>query len=335
MSEDDPTTYGGLSPVAALSLVGNDTRAGVLWALSEARGSEGDPPVLSFSDLRDRVAPEMPSSQFNYHLQELVGQYVERREGVGGDRDGSGRDGGDAATLHADRGAGYALRSEGTFLTRLVRAGTFTGEGTREGIPVGVDCYFCDEPLAVTYEHWIAEVQCDGCEHVYDHNFTPPGVLADDPDAVLAQVAAFNRAHRLAFARGVCPLCGSEPSASFVDPATLPYPRPDHREVLVHRGCGHCGHLDYLTVGETLLRDPAVVAFCFAHGEDVTTTRLWELEFAMTDDVVDVRDRDPWRVAFALERGDDRLGIVLDDDVAVVDRTWNGAEHRPPSSDPF
>jgi len=296
----DPTTYGGLSPVAALSLVGNETRAGVLWALSEARGSEGDPPVLSFSELHDRVAPELPSSQFNYHLQELVGQYVERRERSDADDDRGDRD---ASTLHANRGEGYALRSEGTFLTRLV------------------DCYFCDDPLALTYEHWIGEVQCDGCEHVYDHNFTPPGVLADDPDAVLDQVAEYNRAHRLAFARGVCPLCGSEPSASFVDPATLPYPRPDHREALVHRGCGHCGHLDYLTVGETLLRDPALVAFCFEHGEDVTTTRLWDLEFAMTDHAVDVRDRDPWRVALVLERDADRLELVLDDDVAVVERT--------------
>jgi hypothetical protein len=75
---DAATTYGGLSPVAALSLVGDETGAGILWALSEARGSECDPAVLSFSELRERVAPDAPSSQCNYHPQELAGQYVER-----------------------------------------------------------------------------------------------------------------------------------------------------------------------------------------------------------------------------------------------------------------
>ena len=321
------TTYGGLSPVAALSLVGNETRAGILWALSEARGSEGDPAVLSFSELRERVAPDAPSSQFNYHLQELVGQYVERRapddsaDGASVDDADDGASVDASSTLHADKGAGYALRTEGTFLTRLVRAGSFTGSGERGPVPIGVDCYHCGAALALEYANWIAGVQCEDCRHVYDHNLTPPGVLADDPEVLLARVAEFNRAHRLAFARGACPLCGHDATASFVDPATLPYPRPDHREVLVHRGCEHCGHLDYLTVGELLLRDPALVAFCWRHGEAVTTARVWDLPFAMTDRAVTVLARDPWRVAFELVRGDDRLRVVLDDALDVVDRT--------------
>jgi len=317
---DAATTYGGLSPVAALSLVGNETRAGILWALSEARGSEGDPAVLSFSELRERVAPDASSSQFNYHLQELVGGYVERRTA---DADGDGNTDATAdasSTLHADRGAGYALRTEGTFLTRLVRAGTFTGSGERGPVPLDVDCYHCGTGLALEYANWIAEVQCDDCGHVYDHTLTPPGVLADDPGVLRARVAAFNRAHRLAFARGTCPLCGHDATASFVDPARLPYPRPDHRETLVHRGCEHCGHLDYLTVGELLLRDPGLVAFCWRHGEDVTTARIWDLRFAMTDHAVSVLDRDPWRVAFELVRDDDRLRVVLDDALDVVER---------------
>jgi hypothetical protein len=274
--------------------------------------------VLSFSELRERVAPDPPSSQFNYHLQELVGQYVERREADAADAD---RPLDTSSTLHADRGGGYALRTEGTFLTRLVRAGTFTGRGERGPVPLDVDCYHCGAALALEYANWIAEVQCDDCRHVYDHNLTPPGVLADDPEVLCSRVADFNRAHRLAFARGSCPLCGHDATASFVDPESLPYPRPDHRETLVHRGCRHCGHLDYLTVGELLLRDPALVAFCFRHGEDVTTTRPWDLRFAMTDHAVSVLDRDPWRVAFELARDDDRLRIVLDDDVDVVERT--------------
>lgn len=88
----------------------------------------------------------------------------------------------------------------------------------------------------------------------------------------------------------------------------------------MHRGCDRGGHLDYLTVGECLLREPALVAFCLRHGEDVTDRRLWDLRFAMTDDAVTVTSRDPWRVAFELTRDDDRLRMVLDDGVDVVER---------------
>jgi len=78
--DDDPTTYGTLSPEETLSLIGNEVRAEILWALSDARGGVGSPPVLSFSELRSRVDADVDSSQFNYHLQQLVGHFVERRQ---------------------------------------------------------------------------------------------------------------------------------------------------------------------------------------------------------------------------------------------------------------
>jgi hypothetical protein len=334
-------TYGGLTPVEALRLVGDEVRAEILFALSDAREGAGGPPVLSFSELRERVDVDVDSSQFNYHLQQLVGRFVERREPEGDvDRE---------VTAFANREDGYALRPEGTMLTRILRSGTYTGSGELAPFPAGFDCYFCGSEVEAVYRNWLFSVRCPDCAHLYDHNFTPPGVLADDRETTLARVAAYNRHVRLGFARGVCPYCANDVGATVYAAEELGYPRADHREALVNRRCGHCGNMDYLTVGEVACREPALVAFAHEYGVDVTRTPLWDLPFAMTDEQVTVRDDDPWRLALELAPGDlvrdgagaaddaatpdappatdgadpgaDRLTLVFDGDLALVEAT--------------
>lgn len=313
---EQATTYGSLSPEEALQLVGSDVRADILWALSEARGDEG-PPALSFSELRDRVDADVDSSQFNYHLQELVGHFVERR-------DESGRaDAQPVAEMAGDHGEGYALRPEGTTLTRTIRAMTFTGDATIDPFEVGLDCYFCGTAVEAAYGNGVCKVQCPGCEYLYDYNLTPPGVVADDENVVLSRVARYNRHVRLAFADGVCPYCASDVATTYKDPVGTGYPCGEKRKALVHRSCAHCGNMDNLTVGEAVLADSAVVSFCAEHGVDVLGTPIWELEFAATDRTVSVRSRDPWLVDVAIPLGGETLEVVVDEDVRVVDREWS------------
>ncbi|HZD44086.1 MAG TPA: hypothetical protein VE134_08540, partial [Methanomicrobiales archaeon] len=80
MDDSGFRTYGKLPPDAALSLLGNDVRAAILLTFSQARDGRGPPSILSFSELQDRVDVEVESSRFNYHLQRLVGTYIERVE---------------------------------------------------------------------------------------------------------------------------------------------------------------------------------------------------------------------------------------------------------------
>jgi hypothetical protein len=63
-----------IAPEEAFSLLGNDTRIGIVRALWEA-----DEP-LSFSELHDRVGLR-DSGQFNYHLNKLVGLFVRQKNG--------------------------------------------------------------------------------------------------------------------------------------------------------------------------------------------------------------------------------------------------------------
>lgn len=310
--DSEPTTYGAVTPDEAFNLIGNDVRAEILRALSDERGGDGTPPTLSFSELRSRVDSEVDSSRFNYHLQQLVGRFVERRE------DGHSQlvD----SVVDPDEG-GYALRPEGTMLTRTIRAETATGEATLPRTALDLDCYFCDGTVEATYENALFKIQCADCEYLYEYDLTPPGVLDGDAETAISNASEYNRAVRLAFARGVCPLCGNGVGTTFVAPSETGYPRPDRREACINRSCDHCGRIDILRVGEALLADPGLLSFCHGHGLDATTMPIWRLEFAITDRNVTVRSTDPWEVAFRLTLDGDTLELVVDDELNVIERS--------------
>lgn len=315
MSDDaPPTTYGSLTPEEAFALVGNEVRAEILWELSNTRAGEGDIPALSFSELRSRIDTDIDSSQFNYHLQQLIGRFVERSD--------------EGAAQLVDRivdrmDEGYVLRPEGTRLTRTIRAGTSPEQSSLAPFELGIDCYFCGTAVEATYQNAIFMARCPGCEYLYEYDLTPPGIIADDEGSVLRQISEYTRHRRLSFARGVCPLCANALDTQFVSPSETGYPRADQREVLINRWCDHCGERNYLKLGEVLLRDPALISFCYGHALDVTTTPIWELEFTVTDRYVTIRSTDPWKIELRLTLDDDTLELVVDDDLNVVEKNYS------------
>jgi Zn ribbon nucleic-acid-binding protein len=312
--DEPPRAFGGLTTEEAFSLVGNEIRREILLALSDV-GDDRNPPTLSFSELYERVDTDVNTSQFNYHLQQLLGHFVESRAE-------------DTAHLNeeftADEQGAYALRPEGLLLMWTVRAST----GEDPDLPrfaVGTDCHHCGEPIEATYENSLFKIECTECGYHYDYNLTPPGVVhgTEDHDEILSRVAGYNRSVRSGFARGVCPLCAGRVDERFVDPAETRYPGRDKREVLIHRACDHCGNIDYLTVGEFLLTDAGLVSFCYERGLDVLDGPLWELPFVATDECVTVVDTDPWEVTFALTLEGDSLRISLDESLSALERTIN------------
>jgi len=73
----------------------------------------------------------------------------------------------------------------------------------------------------------------------------------------------------------------------------------------------------------SLLAHPALVVFCYERGLDVTSVPHWELEFVVTDRSVTVHSREPWEVSIAVELASDRLELVVDDSLEVLET------HRP------
>jgi hypothetical protein len=310
MTESGETNHPGrgMTPEEAFALVGHEVRAEILRALSEARGGEGGLLALSFSELRSRVDPDIDSGQFNYHLQQLLGRFVERVEDGTGQLD---------SRMAGDVDDGYVLRPEGTILTRTIRANVGTGHSPVGPFDLGLDCYFCGTAVEATYGNAVFMARCPGCDYMYEYELVPFGGFDDDARATTERIAEYLRHRRLAFAQGSCPLCAHRLDTRFVTPEEMEYPRADRREVVVNRWCDHCGERDYLRIGEVLLREPALVAFCDAHGIDVTSRPLWTLEFVVTDRPVTVRSTDPWEVRFRLTVDGDTLELAVDEDLTV------------------
>jgi DNA-binding transcriptional ArsR family regulator len=281
------------APEEVLALVGNETRAEILRVLGRVPFDH-----VSFSELRSRVDEGLDSGQFNYHLKQLVGQFVEQGDD------------------------GYTLTPEGIKLYRTLRAGTFTDSATVEPFDVGFDCYFCGTEVQARYEDGTFDMECPGCEYHYTHTRAPPSaVRVADEDDLLDRIDQYNRHEILAVSRGVCPICASGLDVEFTNAENAWAEGTAHLDVFVVSTCDHCGQSRYQTVGVSLLYDDALISFFHDHGVDVTAIPHWELEFAMTDNFLTVRSRDPWEVALSVTQGGETLELVVDESLAVVETT--------------
>ena len=119
---ESPSVH-SLTAEDAFALIGDETRAEVLRVLGQEAHL-----VFSFSGLRSRVDPGIDSSQFNYHLQQLVGHFVEQTND------------------------GYQVRPRRRTFYRMIRAGTLTRYESFDHLDVGFDCYFCETPVEAAYD---------------------------------------------------------------------------------------------------------------------------------------------------------------------------------------
>lgn len=298
---DQPPTDTGPTPENAFALVGNELRAEIIQVLGDAHAHESSPNGVSFSELRSLTDTDPDPGQLNYHLQQLVGHFVKKRDG------------------------GYALRSEGLNLYLALQAGVFDRREERLTVDTGFDCYYCQTPVKATFSRGRATVECLNCEYRYlTKNTTPPLGTFEDDGAVFEQFSKHIHHTVLGYARGICQTCGNALGTEFVPPEEVYDSGLERSKVYVRQSCGHCGDSFFLFVGVALLPDPGLITFCYNHGVDVLSTPYWELEFAATDKHVTVRSTDPWEVALQVRYDGDTLELVVDGDLNVVQRTRFG-----------
>lgn len=285
---------GGLAPADAFALLGSDIRLAILRALGDATLGLGDRTV-AFSDLYDRVDVD-DSAHFNYHLQQLLGSFVEKRED------------------------GYALLYPGRKVVRAVAAGTFN-EHHELAFPVDGSCPHCGGDLVATYEDERLAVGCPDCDRALTANSFPPGGLDDrDPGEV---ARAFDRTVRSRVSLavdGVCAECtGPMDGEVLTDLPDWGY------DALPGFECERCRFWVAPSFGMMTLDLPEVRAFLRDHDDDPTRP-YWDLPLCVTDRYTTVESRDPWRVTVAIERDDVALVVPIDDDLTVgepsVEPTW-------------
>ncbi|MFC7045804.1 helix-turn-helix domain-containing protein [Halobacteriaceae archaeon GCM10025711] len=285
MSDDVPTADDGLSPEAAFSLLGNATRIDILQVLAE------DPTEpLSFSELRERVG-EPDSGKFNYHLQQLTGQFVRRTD------------------------EGYALRLAGSLVVGAIVAGAYSRSRALDPIPIDASCRECGGSMELRYAEEIVTLACSDCDHVVTKFGVPPGILEGyDREELPAVIDRWIWTRFGGVVDGFCMNCYGPvtPEVALHDESDDPF--------LLRFVCDRCGDVVKCAVGTYLRYQPVVAAFHAEHGIDLRTTPSWSLDW-LYDDHATVVSEDPVEIVVDVELGDDTLTVVIDEDLDIVETT--------------
>ena len=121
------TGAAGPNVTDAFKLLSDEVRLAILLALWEAYDPHAEKNTVSFSELFDRVG-ERDSGNFTYHLDKLIGHFVEE-------------------TVD-----GYRLRNSGLKIVRAVIAGSGLEERRLPPTEIPRACYHCGAQVELSYE---------------------------------------------------------------------------------------------------------------------------------------------------------------------------------------
>ena len=185
--------------------------------------------------------------------------------------------------------------------------GILSGPETVSLIALDISCPTCDESLNLEYENQVFYARCASCEEsVLSTPFLSAGIENRSANDLLSAYDSWSRNLVDLLRDGVCPWCTSTVSHEFEESDDSGAVRLTHR-------CNRCQGFLTTSVGETVLSDPAVVAFFYLLGCDVTEVPYWQLPFCMMSDGVTIHSKEPWIVEQAIEYEGETLHVQLND----------------------
>lgn len=318
---------GAASPRAidAFKRLGNETRLGILLALWEAYDPHAEDNSLPYSAILDRVQIR-DSGQFSYHLNQLLGHFVEETDD------------------------GYALRNSGLKIVQTVISGAGLEAASLDPTEIVLSCHRCGAPVELSYEGEYLYHTCTQCEGNTGENFTedrpvgtlmrwdfnPSGLANRTPGELF--VAGMIKALRDfgLLVRGLCPQCTGTVEGSLQicedhrtgDGAACPA-CGTRDEIRVQYRCAVCKYGDSYPVDAVIYDHPAVIAFCYDHDIEHTfdlddpeaCARLWEHISARDHQLAST---DPVRIRVTVPADEEHLRVTLDESLDVLDVTRSG-----------
>ncbi|MFW5935614.1 MAG: DUF7351 domain-containing protein [Halolamina sp.] len=290
MVEDCEQVADRVPPADAFELVAHETRVAVLEAL---RRADGGP--LSFGDIRAAVGVDDPG-QCHYHVDRLVGQFVERAD------------------------EGYSLSPSGWRLVGAVVSGGLTASLSEESVDADGVCSECGGALEASVRSAGVTVGCKDCSFIEADPDVPPAALAGRGESEIARtVGRWARRMETDAAHGFCPNCEGSVTRTVAAPADDAAPGwfdGDAVEAVVVTDCDHCGYWWHSMVPIAALVEPAVVAFHHEHGIDLRERPWWTLE-SVEIGAAELT-ADPRRVRVPMEIDDDARTFVFGDEFGFV-----------------
>ena len=273
-----------LEPADAFSLVGDETRLGILealWRLEEP---------ARFSEIRESVGVR-DSAQFNYYLGKLTPQFVRKVDD------------------------GYVLPTAGERVVQAIFAGSFTEHPERE---IGIEdpCTQCGATLSARYEDEMLAIDCPECGHGHGSYPFPPGGLHDRSDAEVLRAFDQRVRHLHCLAKdGVCPECNGRMETTIEGAGECCV----GAGVRATHTCQQCSHELCSAIGLGLLDQAGVVSFYADQGVDLSREPYWRLPWCVDDGPVTVRSEDPWRLEVNISLEGSTLAVVVDGGLNIVE----------------
>lgn len=303
-----------LPPDDAFATLGNETRMQILQTL----GTAGE--TLSFSDLRDRVGVG-DSGQFNYHLNQLTGHFLEKTDD------------------------GYSLRRAGERVIEAILSGAVLEAPVMDYTELDQSCYYCRAPVAVNFAEEKVGVYCTDCEGNYggfkDLDETldpkdrgrlgylmlpPAGVRDRTPSEVLSAATIWGHLELLAQGKGICPRCAGrlDESVSICrehDDSSGLCSACNNRHAIQHVvDCRNCIFEQEAMFMVSLMGTTELLAFMTAHDYNPISPapelEFWEITGDYDEELV---SEDPFRANFTFDIDEDALVLTVDENFDVVE----------------
>lgn len=243
-NEDTPAVE-RRSEVSTFGLLANETRLAILRALADA------PAGLSFSRLFEATPPE-DTGNFNYHLSQLVGSFVQKQ------------------------GESYELTVAGQTVVGTMVAGTHTSELSAGPIPTEWECLRCDGSFTLECVGTQANLRCTDCGTGSTVSIPPSAVESIPTRDLPATVINWYRSRVQRLRAGFCHRCSSHLDRQLVegvDPeADSPTPS------MVKFDCRRCSASASVSGATLVTFHPVVEGFFRQHGIDTGDqhpTQVW------------------------------------------------------------
>lgn len=278
----------------AFAAVSDPVRVDILRELV-AHARETEAPVCRFSELRERVGVDDPG-RFRYHLDKLVGRYVERTDD------------------------GYQLTYAGGEIVAAILAGRYTSHEPVGPTQLDSECPLCGSTVVGTYENRRLDVHCDGGHALLSWPL-PPNAAVDATADDLARLATSLVLHAVDLSlKGVCSQCyGPMTTQIELD--------DDERETSMPGFRARCAVCVGVVVGPAwfpIMVHPAVESFYHAHGRPIRNAQLWELDQVEYEPTPAADDG----VRLVVTLDDEVLCVTLSETGAVLDTRVNSVEER-------
>jgi hypothetical protein len=296
-----------LPPDGAFTLLGNETRIGILEVLWAAYDPYAGTNALPFSELFDRTGAD-DTGNFNYHLGKLTGHFVRQTDD------------------------GYELAAPGFRIVRAVVADGVTGDPLVGPTPVDANCPRCRGSLAVSYEGGTTWVRCSECEgywprrggEIFGFGLPPAGLRDRDVDGILEATIVYS-IHRFAtMMDAVCPECGSAVETSLSvcrdhDPGEgVCEECESHFVGVITAVCTSCKFPWRSPSYAPVSHHPALIAFYYDHGIEHDPGTWAAIRRGLDWDET-LLSTDPASLRISVSCAGDRRHFRLDATGAVVD----------------